>query len=53
VGTSKSAQLKETLSAVEQGPLPESIGERANAIWEKVKHEAPLDNYNSFMALKK
>jgi aflatoxin B1 aldehyde reductase len=44
--------LEETLSAVEQG-LPESIAQRANAIWEKVEHEAPLDNYNSFVALKK
>ena len=52
VGASKSAQLEETLTAVEQGPLPESIAERASAIWEKVEHEAPLDNYNSFAALK-
>jgi aflatoxin B1 aldehyde reductase len=52
VGASKSAQLEETLTAVEQGPLPESIAERASAIWEKVEHEAPLDNYNSFAAHK-
>jgi aflatoxin B1 aldehyde reductase len=53
VGASKSAQLEETLTAVEQGPLPESIAQRASAIWDKVEHEAPLDNYNSFVALKK
>ncbi|KAE9375814.1 Aldo/keto reductase [Stipitochalara longipes BDJ] len=53
VGASKTAQLEETLTAVEQGPLPESIAQRVDAIWEKVEHEAPLDNYNSFAALKK
>jgi aflatoxin B1 aldehyde reductase len=52
VGATKSAQLEETLTAVEQGPLPESVAARASGIWEKVEHEAPLDNYNSFMALK-
>jgi aflatoxin B1 aldehyde reductase len=52
IGASKTAQLEETLNAVEQGPLPESIAHRASAIWEKVEHEAPLDNYHSFGALK-
>jgi aflatoxin B1 aldehyde reductase len=52
VGASKSAQLEETLNAVDDGPLPESVAARASGIWEKVEHEAPLDNYNSFMALK-
>lgn len=48
VGASKSSQLEETLEAVEAGPLNPGIAERANAIWEKVKDEAPLDNYHSF-----
>jgi len=52
VGASKTTQLEETLTAVEEGPLPKEIAERASGIWEKVEHEAPLDNYNSFMALK-
>lgn len=49
VGASKAAQLEETLKAVEDGPLNESIAKRASDIWEKVKDEAPLDNYHSFM----
>jgi aflatoxin B1 aldehyde reductase len=53
IGASKVAQVEETLTALEAGPLPEKVAERVNAIWEKVEHEAPLDNYNSFMALKK
>jgi len=49
VGASKAAQLEETLAAVEQGPLDDKTAKRASDIWEKVKHEAPLDNYHSFM----
>lgn len=49
VGASKAAQLEETLKAVEDGPLDESIAKRASDIWAKVKDEAPLDNYHSFM----
>lgn len=43
VGASKTAQLEETLKAVEDGPLDEGIAKRANDIWEKVKDEAPLE----------
>jgi aflatoxin B1 aldehyde reductase len=49
VGASKAAQLEETLNAVEEGPLDEKIAKRVDDIWEKVKDEAPLDNYHSFM----
>jgi aflatoxin B1 aldehyde reductase len=49
IGASKSAQLKETLEAIEEGPLDEKIAKRVNDIWAKCKHEAPLDNYHSFM----
>lgn len=48
VGASKPAQLEETLTAVEAGPLDAKIAERASAIWKTVEHEAPLDNYHSF-----
>lgn len=50
VGASKVAQLEESLSAVEDGPLEKDIAERTNAIWAKVEDEAPLDNYHSFAA---
>ncbi|KUJ13255.1 Aldo/keto reductase [Mollisia scopiformis] len=49
VGASKSAQLEETLKAVDDGPLDEKIAKRASDIWEKVKDDAPLDNYHSYM----
>jgi aryl-alcohol dehydrogenase-like predicted oxidoreductase len=52
IGASKVAQVEETLTFIEAGPLPEKIVERVNGIWETVEHEAPLDNYNSYMALK-
>lgn len=53
VGASRVEQLEETLSAVEAGPLDANVAERASALWKTVEHEAPLDNYNSFVALKK
>lgn len=49
VGASRGSQLEETLRAVEEGPLPEGIAERAGAIWKGVEREAPVDNYHSFM----
>lgn len=53
VGASRVEQLEETLCAIEAGPLDGKVAERASALWETVVHEAPLDNYNSFVALKK
>ncbi len=48
LGASKASQLEESLEAIEQGPLDEKTIKRVDDIWEKVKEEAPLDNYNSF-----
>jgi aflatoxin B1 aldehyde reductase len=50
IGVSKAAQLEETLVALEAGPLDEKYAKMVDAIWKKVEHEAPLDNYNSFAA---
>lgn len=50
VGASKVAQLEETLKVIEDGPLDAKTAERVDQIWKKVEHEAPLDNYHSFMA---
>ena len=47
VGASRPAQLEETLKAVEDGPLPETAVEAIEEIWEEVKDEAPLDNFNT------
>jgi len=52
VGASKVAQLEESLGAIEEGPLEEGIAERASQVWGKAEGEAPLDNWNSFTALK-
>lgn len=52
VGASKVSQLEESLTAVEAGPLDSAIAERASAIWKSVEHDAPLDNYNSYHAIK-
>jgi aflatoxin B1 aldehyde reductase len=51
LGASKVGQLEESLEAIERGPLDEKTVERVDAIWTKVEHEAPLDNYNSFASL--
>jgi aflatoxin B1 aldehyde reductase len=50
VGARKVPQLEETLEVIEDGPLDAKTVERVEEIWEKVEHEAPLDNYNSYMA---
>jgi aryl-alcohol dehydrogenase-like predicted oxidoreductase len=51
LGASKVGQLEESLEAIERGPLDEKTVERVDAIWQKVEHDAPLDNYNSFASL--
>lgn len=51
VGASSFDQLRQTLASCNKGPLSESACKRIDAIWKKIEHEAPLDNYNSFTAL--
>jgi aflatoxin B1 aldehyde reductase len=53
VGASKVAQLEETLNVIEDGPLDAKTAASVEDIWKKVEHEAPLDNYNSYMAASK
>lgn len=48
LGASKTSQLEESLTAIENGPLPEAIASRIDKLWESVKDEAPLDNFHSF-----
>jgi len=50
VGASRKEQLEETLAAVEEGPLKEDTVKKVEAIWEKVKADAPRDNWNSYAA---
>lgn len=46
IGATRGSQLEETLRAIEDGPLDESIAKRVDKVWELVKDEAPIDNYH-------
>ncbi|KAL9066643.1 MAG: hypothetical protein Q9161_007402, partial [Pseudevernia consocians] len=46
IGASRGSQLEETLRAIEDGPLDESIAKRVDNVWELVKDEAPVDMYH-------
>jgi len=46
LGASSTKQLKEALDAINAGPLDKNIVDSINQFWQKVKHEAPLDNYS-------
>ena len=45
VGVSSLKQLKQTLEGLDRGPLPAQVVEKIDALWETIKHVAPLDNY--------
>jgi len=45
IGATRPAQLKETLAALEEGPLKLGIVDRIQKVWDSVKDEAPIDNY--------
>ena len=40
-------QAVETIKGLKKGPLRDSVVAKINEVWEKVKDEAPLDNFNS------
>lgn len=46
LGASRPHQLLTTLQALNEGPLPESVEKEIDEIWNTVKDEAPLDNFN-------
>ena len=46
IGASRVSQLEETLKAIEAGPLDVNVAKRASDIWEKVKVDAPRDNWD-------
>jgi aflatoxin B1 aldehyde reductase len=47
VGASSIAQLEQTLASIRKGKLSDKAVEAIDRIWEEIKHEAPLDNFNS------
>lgn len=52
-GASKPSQVEDTLSIIEAGPLDAKSAERVDALWKKIEHEAPIDNWNSHAGVKK
>jgi len=46
IGARNVEQLKQTLNGLNAGPLDTKTAKRIDNVWEKIKHEAPLDNYN-------
>lgn len=52
-GASKLEQIKQTVEGLKKGPLKESSVKRIDQVWEKIKHDAPLDNYHSAFAAHK
>ncbi|KAK9489575.1 Aldo/keto reductase [Lipomyces doorenjongii] len=53
IGASTTAQLEETLDALEDGPLEEEVVAKIEGIWSMVEKDAPLDNYHSYLAVGK
>jgi aflatoxin B1 aldehyde reductase len=46
LGASGPGQLRKTLQGLEAGSLPREVVERIEGVWQAVKEEAILDNYN-------
>ncbi|KAF5854883.1 hypothetical protein ETB97_010933, partial [Aspergillus alliaceus] len=46
-GSRNGKQLQGTLAGLRNGPLEPEIVQRIELIWEKVKPDAPVDNFNS------
>ena len=46
VGASRLEQLRESLAWFQKGPLPEGAVKGIDAVWESIKDEAGLDNFN-------
>lgn len=52
IGARKEQQLRETVAAVKKGPLSKGAVERIDKIWESVKAESSLDNYEMLTSAK-
>lgn len=46
LGASRPSQLENTLEGLEKGPLDGEVVKRIEGVWDTVKDEAPLDNFN-------
>jgi hypothetical protein len=48
VGASSIGQLKLTMQGLRRGPLSDDIVRKIQKVWEKVKDESVLDNFNDW-----
>ena len=46
IGARNLAQLKQTLSGINAGPLSDDVVKKIDGVWKTIEHEAPLDNYH-------
>jgi aflatoxin B1 aldehyde reductase len=51
IGATRTEQLEETMRDVKDGPLGMDAVERIDGIWKKVAHDAPVDNFSSYMGI--
>jgi aflatoxin B1 aldehyde reductase len=49
IGARDGAQLKDTIKILKAGPLPASIVDRVDALWDLVKDDAVLDNWHGYL----
>ena len=52
IGASSFEQLKETIAAIKKGPLSKDAAKQIDAVWETVKADAPLDNFEGMAGAK-
>ena len=48
IGASSTGQLKRTMQGLHRGPLSEDIVGKVDMVWEKIKDESFLDNFNDW-----
>ncbi|KAL6817479.1 Aldo/keto reductase [Trichoderma camerunense] len=46
LGASRITQLEQTVAGLNNGPLPDSVVKTIEEVWELVKDESPMDNYD-------
>jgi len=52
IGARNIEQAVQTIEGLKKGALKASVLEKIDKVWEGVKNEAPLDNYNSYTKLR-
>lgn len=50
IGASSTAQIEESVRALEKGPISDKAVKAIDEIWEGIKDDAPLDNINQTVA---